>query len=298
MTPCQDGLTSTKQRKPLNFLRSDSLCRPNEGTEPARNSSPRTLPRVPSIRSGRLDCLWWFAGDGADDCFDLGPVGDAGDVGCIARINGQIRADQNLFTQRRPFSYGHRQSGIAELRQKQFPLRQYRRSKFPYALPSGVPLTDGSPLFALNPQVISFLIAVGAILAIARDRNMDQAGTRRAHRLRAHTQMGCGTGGRVLHKHIRLADHRLQQGRLISPTQVKANRFLAAIRPDEIGAFAMYQPVIAARAGDTAGPVPSDRRGAACPRCRPDRCRMRADRARGTGGRVLCRPHPVCRRPA
>src|SRR6516162_2504281 len=62
------------------------------------------------------------------------------------------------------------------------------------------------------------------------------------------TELGNGAGFEILHEHVGLREHRLEQRLVGGLAEVEHGRFLAAIEPDEIGALAVRDLVVVARA--------------------------------------------------
>ena len=53
-------------------------------------------------------------------------------------------------------------------------------------------------------------------------------------------------GFQVLHEHVGAREHRGQQRLVLGLGEIEHDRFLAAVEPDEIAAFAVHQRVVAA----------------------------------------------------
>jgi hypothetical protein len=112
--------------------------------------------------------------------------------------------------------------------------------------PFGAAGDRGEAGFALDEEVIGLHLAIGALLAIARYVDRDQAGMERAKRRRAEARPCRRAGGEILHEHVRRADHPPQQGGVGRILEVERDRLLAAVEPDEIGALAVHDMVVAA----------------------------------------------------
>ena len=99
---------------------------------------------------------------------------------------------------------------------------------------------------ALDQQVIGLVIAIGAVLAIAGDGAVNQTRMARSQRLRAQVQALRRAGRQILQEDVRLCGHRLDQSEIFGLLEVKPHRLLAAVQPDEIGAFAFDQVIVRA----------------------------------------------------
>ena len=119
----------------------------------------------------------------------------------------------------------------------------------------------GQAGFGLHQEVVGLQMREGAVVAIAGDRAGDQPGKALPQFGHVEAQSRDDAGREVLDEHVGLADqHRqaLPVGRIL---QVQPDRFLATVQPDEIGALAMDETVVAAgevalRAFDLQDPRP------------------------------------------
>src|SRR5208282_5413604 len=99
------------------------------------------------------------------------------------------------------------------------------------------------PRLALNQEVVSLHAAIRATLAVAADVAGDEPGISLAQARRSEARALRGPWHEVLHEYIRARDHAMKQRRL--RFEVEHDRFLAPVQPNEIGAFAMRDPVVA-----------------------------------------------------
>ena len=67
-----------------------------------------------------------------------------------------------------------------------------------------------------------------------------------AQTLEWEAELGERTRFQVLHEHVGFREHGFEQRLVIGPGEIEHHRLFAAIEPDEIGALAMHQSVIAA----------------------------------------------------
>ena len=105
----------------------------------------------------------------------------------------------------------------------------------------------GEARFRLDQQVIGLAPRIRAALAIARHRAGDQPGIVAAQTVEAEAEPRHRAGLEVLHEHVGLRQHRLEQGLVGGLHEIEHDGFLAAVEPHEIGAFAVDERVIAAR---------------------------------------------------
>src|SRR5262249_29836769 len=84
-------------------------------------------------------------------------------------------------------------------------------------------------------------------LAVAGDRTADETRIGIAQARHGEAEFADGSGFKVLHKHIGLRQHGLEQRLVLGFAEIEHNRLLAAIEPDEIGAFAMDNMIVIAR---------------------------------------------------
>ena len=100
------------------------------------------------------------------------------------------------------------------------------------------------PALRLDKKVIGFLLAVGPVAAIPGDRTANQRRMLLQKIFESESHAFHRAGGEVLDKDVSLGDHCGEYRLVGGILQVEANRFLAAIQPDEIGAVAIHQRII------------------------------------------------------
>src|SRR5262245_35154405 len=98
--------------------------------------------------------------------------------------------------------------------------------------------------FSLDQEVVRFALGVRATFAIARNRAANQARILLAQARHWKAELGEGAGLQILHEHVGLLEHGFEQRPVFGLAEVEHHRLLAAIQPDEIGAFAMHNVVI------------------------------------------------------
>ena len=109
------------------------------------------------------------------------------------------------------------------------------------------PVDRKQPALPLDQQIIGLVVAIGAVLAVARDRAIDQARMPFRQGFGAEPQPIGGAGGEVLDEDVGARGHGHDQCKILGLLHVEADRFLAAIQPDEIGALALDEMVVTAR---------------------------------------------------
>jgi hypothetical protein len=105
----------------------------------------------------------------------------------------------------------------------------------------------GEARFRLHQQVVGLLVAVGTLLPVARDRADDQTRVLLPQVLDGEAEACERARRQVLDEDVGLGQHALEQRLVPGLLQVETQRLLAPVEPDEIGAVAVHQPVIAAR---------------------------------------------------
>ena len=108
----------------------------------------------------------------------------------------------------------------------------------------GRPGDRGKPALGLNQQVIGLEVLVRSVLAIAGDRQRNEARMPLTQHVGRKTQPVDGAGREVLDEDVCPRDHPHQDCSCPLLAQVKADGLLAPVQPDEIGAFTVNQPVI------------------------------------------------------
>jgi hypothetical protein len=105
----------------------------------------------------------------------------------------------------------------------------------------------GDAGLGLDQHVVGLALGVGAGVAIARDRADDQPRVILAESFDGEAELGHRAGLEVLDEHVGLGQHGFEQRLVFRLGQIHHHGFLAAVEPDEIGALALRQRVIAAR---------------------------------------------------
>ena len=103
----------------------------------------------------------------------------------------------------------------------------------------------GEPRLALNQQIIGFHVAIGTVFAIAADVAGYQPEATGAQLLRAETRPRGGARRQVLNKDVRARKQAHQKPAVVRLLDVQDNeKLLAAIQPDEIGAFSVGDGIV------------------------------------------------------
>ena len=104
------------------------------------------------------------------------------------------------------------------------------------------------PGFALDQEIVRFLVAVGTIVPISGNVAHDNAGLVRRQRDIRQTQARSRAGCQVLHHDIRLlANESLEDHLRFRMLDVQREAFLGAVGPDEVRRQAAHAFVIASR---------------------------------------------------
>ena len=107
---------------------------------------------------------------------------------------------------------------------------------------------DGAqPTFRLDKEVIGLLLSVRTFAAIAADRAANQRRVAIQKLIQPKPHPLDSAGGKILDEHISAGDHRSEDGLILVLPQVQTDRFLAAVEPDEIGAFAVHDGIVRPR---------------------------------------------------
>ena len=99
----------------------------------------------------------------------------------------------------------------------------------------------------LNQQVVGLHVAVGVAAAVAADIDGDQPLVARPQLRRVEARAGGGTGGEVLHEHVRLGQDGVQQAGVFGILDVGDEALLAAVQPDEVACKTVDGGVVASR---------------------------------------------------
>ena len=105
----------------------------------------------------------------------------------------------------------------------------------------------GEAAFRLDQKVVCLHVAIGPRFAVAADVATDQARIARAHLGAAYARARSRAGCQVLDEDVRPANHVAQDREIVGRLDVQLDRFLAPVEPDEIGALALGDGVVAAR---------------------------------------------------
>lgn len=108
----------------------------------------------------------------------------------------------------------------------------------------GIAGNGGKPAFALDQQVIGFQIPERPLLAIAGNGDSNQPRILSAKPIRRKAESVYRAGGKILDENIGFSDQLLQEGLVILLPEIKAERFLAPVQPDEIGTLALNEMII------------------------------------------------------
>jgi hypothetical protein len=96
----------------------------------------------------------------------------------------------------------------------------------------------GEPRLGLHQHVVGLARGVGAVLAVAGDRADHEPRMRAPQLFKRKAELGDGAGLEVLHEHVGLGEHGVEQRLVIGAREIEHHRLLAAVEPDEIRAFA------------------------------------------------------------
>ena len=88
---------------------------------------------------------------------------------------------------------------------------------------SAVPVIEASPLSACTEQIVGAPILVGAVLAVARDVDGDQALVPGPHGSRAEARAFGGAGRQVLDQHVGPGDQAMQQRQVTLVLEVECD---------------------------------------------------------------------------
>ncbi len=100
--------------------------------------------------------------------------------------------------------------------------------------------------FRLNQQVVGLALGVGPALAIAGNRAADQPRIVLAQPRYGEAELGERAGLEVLHEHVGLGEHGLEQRLVVGLAEIEHHRLLAAIEPDEMCALAVHDIIVGA----------------------------------------------------
>ncbi len=106
---------------------------------------------------------------------------------------------------------------------------------------------DGSEAgFGLDQQIVRLAPGIGTALAVTRDRAHDEARIIAAQPSGRKAKFAHGPRLEVLHQDIRFRQHGFEQRLVLGLGEIEHHGFLAAVKPDKIGAFAVDEIVVAA----------------------------------------------------
>ena len=98
----------------------------------------------------------------------------------------------------------------------------------------------------MDKKIVGLHVIEWAFVAVAGDVDGDQAWVLRAQLCGAEAGAFRGSRREVLDEHIGLGDDAVKQRRVVRALDVRDQRFLAAVEPDEVGALAAHKLVVAA----------------------------------------------------
>ncbi len=100
--------------------------------------------------------------------------------------------------------------------------------------------------FRLHQQIVGLQFVKRPLVAVTGNRTGDQPGIFLSQLRHREAEPIDRAGRQILNEDISAADHLAENGAVMFLLQVEADRFLAAVEPDEIGALTMHQVVVLA----------------------------------------------------